>query len=498
MTGDRSDPAKAFRALVAASFCRLYPEFPRGLGRAARHVVRSLRFSICRNPSAPLLPLSAALCALCVSALAFVFPSAAAEEQAPSTVLELKLDGEVEPILATYIDEGIADAARRNAALVLISMDTPGGLSDSMKDIIQHILSSPVPVAVYVSPTGSRGASAGFFILLSADIAAMAPGTHTGAASPLIGVGAYPVAIDETLRKKITNDAMAFLRSFAEARGRNPALAQTAVTDAKAFTEKEALDGKMIDLIASSEDELLRELNGREIKRFDGTKSKLVLAHPTRVEFQLSGRQKFLARIVAPDMFFLLLIIGVLGLYTEFTHPGMVAPGVVGGISLVLALYAMHILPVNIAGVFLILLALALFILEAKYTSHGVLLAGGIISMLLGAMFLIRSPLTAGGVSLGMAIAVTLPFAVLTVFLMRLVLRSRKWKSATGREEMLSEQGIVVSPILSESEGMIRIHGELWRAVSAQPVPEGKPVRVLKIEGLKLYVEPVESTSSAA
>ena len=479
MTRGRSDPT----ALVAASL--------------ARHPIRPNHDRSTIN--AKMLPLSAILCTLCISALAFVFPSAAAEEHAStSTVVELKLDGEVEPILATYIDEGLADAARRNATLVVITMDTPGGLSDSMKDIIQRILSSPVPVAVYVSPTGSRAASAGFFILLSADIAAMAPGTHTGAASPLIGVGAYPVAIDETLRKKITNDAMAFLRSFAERRGRNPALAETAVTEAKAFTEKEALDGKMIDLIASSEDDLLRQLNGREITRFDGAKVKLPLVHPVHIEFQLSGRQKFLARIVAPDMFFLLLIIGVLGLYTEFTHPGMVAPGVVGGISLVLALYAMHILPVNIAGVFLILLALALFILEAKFTSHGVLLAGGIISMLLGAMFLIRSPLTSGGVSLGMAIAVTLPFAALTVFLMRLVLRSRKWKSATGREEMLSEQGIVVSPILSGAEGMIRIHGELWRAVSTQPVPEGKPVRVLKIEGLKLYVEPIEATASAS
>jgi membrane-bound serine protease (ClpP class) len=417
----------------------------------------------------------------------------AEEHPANPVVLELKLDGEVEPILATYITEGLADAERRHAALVLITMDTPGGLSDSMKDIIQHMLNSPVPVAVYVAPTGSRGASAGFFILLAADIAAMAPATHTGAASPLIAVGAYPVAIDETLRKKITNDATAFLRSFADKRGRNPALAETAVTDAKAFTEKEALEGKLIDLVADSEDDLLRQLNGREITRFDGSKIKLALANPVRVPFELSGRQKFLARIVEPDVFFLMLILGVLGLYTEFTHPGMVAPGVVGGICLVLALYAMHILPVNIAGVFLILLALALFILEAKYTSHGVLLAGGIVAMLLGAMFLIRSPLTSGGVSLGVAISVTLPFAALTVFLMRLVLRSRHWKTTTGREEMLGAQGVVVSPMADGREGMIRIHGELWRAFSAQPVAEGKPVRVVKIEGLKLYVEPVEA-----
>lgn len=428
---------------------------------------------------------------LAVSLLASMTSLRADEHASAPVVLELKLDGEVEPILATYIDEGIADAERRHASLILITMDTPGGLSDSMKDIIQHILNSTVPVAVFVSPTGSRGASAGFFILLSADIAAMAPATHTGAASPIIGVGGYPVTIDETLRRKIMNDAQAFLRSYTEKRGRNPALAETAVTDAKAFTEKEALEGKLIDLIANSEDDLLRQLDGRQIARFDGNKIKLALANPVRLPFELSARQKFLSRIVEPDIFFVLLILGVLGLYTEFTHPGIVAPGVIGGICMVLALYAMHVLPVNLAGVFLIVLALALFILEAKYTSHGVLAAGGIVSMLLGAMFLIRSPLTAGGVSLSVALAVTVPFAVLTVLLMRLVIRSRSWKTQTGREEMIGAQGVVISPIIEGAEGMIRIHGELWRAFSSQAVTEGRPVRVLRVDGLKLYVEPV-------
>jgi membrane-bound serine protease (ClpP class) len=432
-----------------------------------------------------------------VSLFVLFFPVVSADEHASGAqVLELKLNGVVEPILATYIDEGIADAEARHAALILITMDTPGGLSDSMQNIIQHILVSKVPVAVYVTPTGARGASAGFFILLSADIAAMAPATHTGAASPIIAVGGFQLQIDETLKKKLLNDALAFLRSYTDKRGRNTTLAETAVTDAKAFTDKEALDGKLIDLIAPSEDDLLRQLNGRTIKRFDGTQTVLALANVARVPFELSARQKFLARIVEPDIFFVLLILGVLGLYTEFTHPGVVAPGVVGGICLVLALYAMHILPVNLAGIFLIILALALFILEAKYTSHGVLAAGGVISMLLGALFLIRSPLTTGGVSLGMALAVTLPFAVLTVFLMRLVLRSRKWKTTTGREEMIGTQGIVIAPMRNGAEGMIRIHGELWRAISTQPVEEGKPVRVVRIEGLKLYVEPVEASVS--
>ncbi len=417
-------------------------------------------------------------------------PAAADESSLRPFVLQLSLDGEVEPILATYIDEGLVDAAKRHAALVLITMDTPGGLSDSMKDMIEHILASPVPVAVFVSPTGGRGASAGFYILLSADIAAMAPGTHAGAASPIIAIGGFPQQIDEVFRRKINQDAMAFLRSFTERRGRNPELAEKAITESKAFTEKEALDGKMIDLIVNSPGDLLRQLDGRTIKRFDGTQVKLMLKSAARSPFELSARQKFLARIVEPDVFFVLLILGVLGLYTEFTHPGVIAPGVIGGICLILALYAMHFLPVNLAGLFLIALSLAFFILEAKAPSHGVLAFGGVVSMFLGALFLIRSPLTSGGVSVGVALAGTLPFGVLAVVLMRLVLRSRKWKSATGKEELIGAQGVAVARLTAGAEGMIRVHGELWRAESSQPVQEGETVKVLRVEGLKLHVEP--------
>ena len=433
------------------------------------------------------------LCCAALAAVGFIslVSTASAETQAGPLVLELKLDGAVEPILATYIDEGLADAAKRNAALVLITMDTPGGLSESMTDIIHHILDSPVPVAVLIAPDGARGASAGFFILLSADVAAMAPGTHTGASTPILMPGMFNMPVDEVLRRKLNNDATAFLRSFTEKRGRNPKLAETAVTEARAFTAKEALDAHLIDLIVADRDELLRTLNGREINRFNGKTAKLSLDNYTLAQFELSGRQKFLARIVEPDVFFILLIVGVLGLYTEFTHPGVIAPGVIGGICALLALYAMQLLPVNFTGVLLILLAVALFILEAKFTSHGILLLGGIISMLLGAMFLIRSPLTAGGVSVGVALAATIPFAFITVFLMRLVLKSRKWKSATGKEELLGEEGVATTPLPVGGEGMIRIHGELWRAIAQDPVQEGTRVRVLRVNGLKLEVEPV-------
>ncbi|HTC42481.1 MAG TPA: nodulation protein NfeD [Candidatus Acidoferrales bacterium] len=428
----------------------------------------------------------------------FLPPSAvnAPAADANPLVLELRLNGEVEPVLATYIDEGLADAAQRHAALVLIIMDTPGGLSDSMTDIIHHILDSPVPVAVYVSPDGARGASAGFLILLSADIATMAPGTRTGAATPIVMPSWFTMPMDEVLRRKINNDATAFLRSFSEKRARNPKLAETAITDARAFTEQEALDGHLIDYVVSSKEELLGKLNGREITRFNGKKETLSLLNYRIVDFQLSARQRFLARIVEPDMFFLLLLVGALGLYTEFTHPGVVAPGVVGGICMLLALYAMQLLPVNLAGVLLILLGLALFVVEAKFTSHGILLLGGIVSMLLGAMFLIRSPLTPGGVSFGVALAATLPFAFLTVFLMRLVLKSRKWKTATGKEELLGEEGVVTIALPGGGEGMIRVHGELWRARSKGDVPVGAKVRVLQVEGLKLDVEPLPAGTS--
>src|SRR5467141_3336437 len=440
------------------------------------------------------------LCGVCACAIFFLIPAVAADQHSSGPlVLELRLEGVVDPILATYIDEGLADAANRHASLVLITMDTPGGLSVSMEDIIQHILASPVPVAVYVSPTGGRGASAGFYILLSADIAAMAPGTHTGSATPVMAIGGFlPMQIDDAFRKKINNDATAFLRSFTERRGRNPALAEKAITEGSAYTEKEALDGKMIDLIVNSPDELVRQLDGRTIKRFDGTEAKLSLKNAARTPFELSARQKFLARIVEPDVFFVLLILGVLGVYTEFTHPGVISPGVIGGICLILALYAMNFLPVNLAGLFLIALSLAFFILEAKAPSHGVLAFGGVVSMFLGAIFLIRSPLTSGGVSVGVALAGTLPFAVLAVVLMRLVLRSRRWKSVTGKEELIGAHGVTVARLPAGTEGMIRVHGELWRAESSRLVQEGETVRVLRVEGLKMYVVPADMAVSAA
>jgi membrane-bound serine protease (ClpP class) len=408
-------------------------------------------------------------------------------------VVELRLDDEIDPVMAEYIDDGIDQANRERAGLILITMDTAGGLDTSMREIIQHIMDSSAPVAVYVTPTGSRAASAGFFILLSADIAAIAPATHTGAASPLVAIGGYPITIDETLKDKILNDATAYLRSYVIRRGRNVALAETAITGAKAFTEREALDGKLTDLVANSRDELFAAINGRTITRLDGRPTRLIVTNPEIVSLGMSARQRFLARIVQPDAFFILLLVGVLGLYAEFTHPGMVAPGVVGGIALLLALFAMHILPINAAGLLLLVLSFVLFIIEVKYTSHGVLGVGGMVAMLM----LVRSPLTGAGVSLGVALGATLPFAVITVALMRLVLRSRTGMPQTGVEQLMRDVGQVTEAIgvgagTQPGHGMVRVHGELWRAASTVAIPKGTQVRVLRVDGLTLYVEPVE------
>lgn len=410
-------------------------------------------------------------------------------------VYELRINGEIEPILAEYIVHGIEQANQNQADLILITMDTPGGLDSSMREIIHSILTSEVPVVTYVTPTGSRAASAGFFILLSADIAAMSPGTETGAASPVFMVFGQTVQIDETMRKKVMNDATAYLRSYVSKRGRDADLAATAVTDAKAFSDSEALKGKLIDLVVSSPAELLAKLDGRTITRLDGNTVKLSLPHPTITVHGMTTRERFLARIVQPDAFFILLIVGALGLYTEFTHPGLFAPGVIGGICLLLALYAMHLLPVNMTGLLLIILALGFFVLEAKFPTHGVLGVGGVVAMVLGALMLIHSPLTGAGVSLSTALGVAIPFAIIVVFLMRLVLRSHRWKPATGKEELVGEVGEVTEAVTpAGGTGMVFVHGELWRAATSDglEIPKGARVRVKKVKGLTLEVEPVK------
>jgi membrane-bound serine protease (ClpP class) len=432
---------------------------------------------------------------LALFARAAVAQQAAQPTPTGARVVELRIEDVIQPIVAEHVGEAFDQAARDKASLILITMNTPGGLDSSMRDIIHRIITSPVPVCVYVSPTGRRAASAGFFILLSADIAAMAPGTDTGAASPIFSFGGQSVQIDETLRKKVVNEAAAYLRTITEKRGRNVALAEKAVTEAKAFTEKEALEGKLIDLVAPSVEDLLAQLNGREIRRFDGTMAKLELSSPVRSLFEMNTRQRILSRIAQPDILFVLIVVALLGLYVEFSNPGLIFPGVIGALALITVLIASQILPISALGVLLILAAVVLFILEAKFTSHGLLGLAGAACMIAGAMMLVRSPLTGWGVSPWTALIVTLPFALITIFLMRKVLQTFRWRPATGAEQLVGTVGEITDTVETPAaEGMLRgmafIQGELWRVKASTPLPKGTHVRVKKVDGLTLHVEP--------
>lgn len=430
-------------------------------------------------------------------ALAEQTPAAPVATGPMARVIELRIDDVILPLTAEFVRDAFAEAKAQNAALVLITMNTPGGLDSSMRDIITQILASPVPVAVYVTPAGSRAASAGFYILLSADIAAMSPGTSTGAASPILVVGGQPVSIDETFKKKIISDASAYIRSIADKRGRNAEDAVKAVTDGEAYTETEALRRKLIDLVAESPDDLLQKLHGREVRRFDGSTAKLALENPVRVNTEMTRRQKFLAAIGRPDVLFILFILAVLGIYMEFSHPGFILPGAVGGISLLLFLVAIQTLPINALGALLILLGIVLFVLEAKFTSYGLLGLGGVISILAGAMILIDSPFTGFGVSLGLALGITLPLAAITILLMRLVLKSFKWKPSMGNEQLVGRTCEVTETIRPTgsardgSSGMVFLEGELWRATADSEIPKGARVRVTRVSGLTVHVEPV-------
>jgi membrane-bound serine protease (ClpP class) len=421
---------------------------------------------------------------------------AGAATKGPTRVYEIRINGVIQSVTAEYIEAGFRAAEAANADVILITMDTPGGTDDAMREIIRTIIRSPIPVIAYVTPSGSRAASAGFFILLSADVAAMSPGTNTGAASPVfIGIGGSESENTKTLRRKATNDAAAYMRSIVGQRGRNVALAEQAVTEAKAFSEKEALQDKLIDLVAANTDDLLKQLDGRTIKRFDGSTIALDMKNVVRESYQMNRQQRFLSRLAQPDLVFILFLVGILGLYVEFNNPGLILPGVVGGVSLILALVGMQVLPINLFGVLLMIAALGLFILEAKYTSHGLLALGGVVAMLLGAMLLIRSPMTGLSVSLGTALGVTVPFGILTVFLMRQVIKSFGWKQAVGAEALVGKVGEVTQEI--DGKGMVFVAGELWRAAAAEKIPQGARVRVTRVEGLTVQVEIVETTGAA-
>lgn len=419
--------------------------------------------------------------ALVVAALLFL-----SALPARADILKLTVDDTIHPVSDEFISRAIDQAASTNATAVLIELRTPGGLETSMRHIVEKILNSPVPVIVYVAPSGSRAASAGFFILESADIAAMAPGTNTGAAHPVSATGSD---IPGNMAKKVENDAAAFLRSYVSKRGRNVELAESAVRESKAWSADECLKENLIDVVAADQADLFKQLHGRTITRFNGNKIQLDLANQPVRDFEMTIKQRAQSFILNPNVAFILLAIGLLAIYAEFNHPGAIVPGVVGGICVLLAIFALNLLPTRGAGIGLILLAFILFALEAKFTSHGVLGISGIACMVIGALLLVDSPIPEMRVGLITALSVSVPLGVITIFLVSIAIRARRNKVTTGVEGLVGEIGVVRSPLTPR--GKIFVRGELWDAVSSSSLREGDRVVVRALDGLTLQVDPV-------
>jgi membrane-bound serine protease (ClpP class) len=404
---------------------------------------------------------------------------------AAADILKLDINDTIHPITVEYIGRAIKEAQRQKAEAILIQLRTPGGLAESTRSVIEEIVASPVPVIVYVAPSGARAASAGFFILESADVAAMAPGTNTGAAHPVsIGGG----QMDKIMSEKVENDSAALMRSVVSKRGRNVEAAESGVRQSKSWTDQEALKEHLIDVVAANEQDLFRQLEGRTVNRFHGGSVTLHLVGKPVRPFEMTVKQKILAFLMDPNMAFLLLAIGLLALYVEFNHPGAVVPGVVGFFFVVLAVFALNILPVRYAALGLILLAFVFFALEAKFASHGVLAIAGMASLTLGALLLVDGPIPQLRVRLWTALAVSVPLGLITTFLMGLALKARRGKITTGPQGLVGEIGVARTPLAPE--GKVFVHGELWDATASVPVQPGQPVRVRRLDGLRLEVEP--------
>jgi membrane-bound serine protease (ClpP class) len=406
-----------------------------------------------------------------------------------AAVLHVVVDDMIHPITDEFIGRALDEAGRTRADVVILELRTPGGLMDSMRGIVEKIIKSPVPVVVWVGPSGARAASAGFFVLEAADVAAMAPGTNTGAAHPVV----FGQKLDEIMKMKMQNDAAAFMRSLAQRRGRNVAAAESGVREAKSFTEDEALSLKLIDVVAADVPSLLRWAEGKRVKRFDGTTAVLHVRGKPVVRFEMTLKQRLLSGIMDPNVAFILFSLGMLALYAEFNHPGAILPGVVGLIAILLAVFALNILPTRFAAVVLIAAAFAFFALEAKFTSYGILGTGGVICLVFGALLLVDGPIPEMRVRLVTALAVSVPIGAIAVFLMTLVLRARANPVATGTSAMIGQIGVARTSVAPD--GKVFVRGELWNATSKQAIPEGAQVRVRGVEGLRVYVDAVEKQS---
>jgi membrane-bound serine protease (ClpP class) len=415
------------------------------------------------------------------AAFLFLWPARSSAE-----VLKIVVDDTIHPITDEYIGRAIEQAKSSHDQALLIEINTPGGLMSSMEHIIQAILASPVPVIIYVTPSGSSAASAGFFILESADVAAMAPGTSTGAAHP---VSAFGGKMDDVMKEKIENYASALLRSYVSKRGRNVELAETAVRQSKSFTDQEALSQKLIDYVAANEQELFKQMQGKPVKRFNGQMVTLNLVGEPVRPFEMTVKQRILDFLINPNIAFLLLVVGALLLYVEINHPGAVVPGMVGVVFILLAVFAFDLLPVRWAAMVLIFTSFVLFALEAKFATHGVLGIGGIATMVLGALLLVDAPIPQMRIRLWTALAVSIPFGGITVFLMGLALKAQRNKVVTGAQGLVGEIGRAQSAL--SPRGKIFVHGEIWDAIASTDVAAGEPVVVRLVDGLQLHVDPI-------
>ena len=430
-------------------------------------------------------------CALVLLASAAIFGGLSAPTSAQSSapvIYTVEVDGIIQPVIAKYLAHAIERADAANAALLVITLRTPGGLLDTTRDINSSIIAAKTPIAVFVGPSGSRAASAGFLITMAADIAAMAPGTHIGAAHPVSGSGEK---IDEVMAKKLASDTASYGRTLAAQRKRNPALIEQAVTESRSYTDQEALNASppLIDIIATDVPDLLRKLEGRTVIRFDGRSQILRVAGATREAVEMTWAQRVLSSVAHPQIAYLLLTLGILGLTVEFWNPGAVFPGVAGGICLLLAFFALQVLPVSYAGVLLILLGIALLILEIKVTSFGVLAVGGIAALFFGSLMLIDSPAPELQIGLTMIVPVTLGVAGIILFLVQLGVRAQLQRPVTGTAGMVDEVGEALTSIDPGGVGRVRAHGEIWTATAEEHVSAGDNVRVTSVKGLLLTVK---------
>ncbi|MBI4264174.1 MAG: nodulation protein NfeD [Acidobacteria bacterium] len=405
-----------------------------------------------------------------------------------------ELDGIIHPISAEYLTQVIDEADTSSAEIVIIILRTPGGLLDSTRTIVSRMITSRAPVVVFVGPSGSRAASAGFILMMAADVAAMAPGTHIGAAHPVSATGETP---DETMSQKAAEDAAAYVRSLAEARNRNVMLAAEAVMESRAFTDREALQASppLIDVTAGDVEELLRMLDGRTITRFDGRPATLHTADAERRQIDMTRRQRFLGAIAHPQIAYFLLTLGMLGLTIELWNPGAIVPGVAGGVCLLLAFFAFQILPVSTTGLLLIAFGIGLLLLELKVPSFGALGIGGAISLLVGSVMVTRESVPGVEIQLGVVVATALGLAAIVLFLGRLAFGAQRLVPVTGIEGMIGLEARTREALEPGASGYVDVHGEMWRASSQTPVAAGQTVRVVAVKGLTLIVEPSSATA---